>query len=167
MFFHPYYQMKPILGLSLRNRLQSGVLYFMRTCVKVNFSVWVKRVPLLRTSPPAAAPPNDCSSSARSEVDRWAPWESGRGCAAAWSCSSIRRCRRDRFLERYSYRSKERRHQRQDTKACMTHRIEGDWTWLTRNPESLLLSITILAAFLNTGKLPVLGLKRLRTVRNY
>lgn len=43
------------------------------TCVKVNFSVWVKRVPFVRTSPPADAPPNDCSNSARSEVERWAP----------------------------------------------------------------------------------------------
>lgn len=43
------------------------------TSVKVNFSVWVKRVPLARMSPPREEPPKDCSSSVRSEPDLWAP----------------------------------------------------------------------------------------------
>lgn len=86
--------------ISLSKQILTG------TCVKVNFSVWVKRVPLVSTSPPVEAPPNDCSSSARSDVERVAPCVSGRGWAAALSCSSIRFCSRAFFLDRYSWRDK-------------------------------------------------------------
>lgn len=87
-------------SISLSKQILTG------TCVKVNFSVWVKRVPLVSTSPPVEAPPNDCSSSARSDVERVAPCVSGRGWAAALSCSSIRFCSRAFFLDRYSWRDK-------------------------------------------------------------
>lgn len=73
------------------------------TSVKVNFSVWVKRVPLARMSPMRGEPPKHCSSSVRSEPDPWAPRVSGRVWAAVRSCSSMRFCRRARFLERYSW----------------------------------------------------------------
>lgn len=126
------------------------------TCVKVNFSVWVKRVPFVRTSPPADAPPNDCSNSARSEVERWAPWKSGRGWAAARSCSSIRRCRRDRFRERYSYRRKETAHQRENIKGCLTHCIERDWAWSNLKSSKPSCRQAHLRRFVNLVKLPAL-----------
>lgn len=71
-----------------------------RTWVKVNFSEWVKRVPLVKISPPVVAPANEFNNSERSEVDRVVLCASGRGWAAALSCSSIRFCSRILFLER-------------------------------------------------------------------
>lgn len=70
------------------------------TCVKVNFSEWVKRVPLVKTSPPVVAPAKEFNSSERSEVERVVLCVSGRLWAAALNCSSIRFCSLILFLER-------------------------------------------------------------------
>ncbi len=73
------------------------------TCVKVNFCVWVKWVPLVRMLSEGAEPLKTCSSSDRSEVERGPPKAlSGEGSAAERSCSSMRLRSRVSFLERYS-----------------------------------------------------------------
>lgn len=73
------------------------------TCVKLNFCVWVKCVPLVRIWPGWTEPLKACRSSHRSEVERETPkalWEEGRAAERSWS--SIRLCNRVNFRKQYS-----------------------------------------------------------------
>lgn len=97
---HTIRDTQPIADWDFPGILQVGGLL---TCVKVNFCVWVKWVPLVRTWSEGAEDLKACRSSHKSEVER-GPLKalSEEGSAAERSCSSMRFRSRVSFRDWYS-----------------------------------------------------------------